>query len=104
MYKVVEKNSNTIIASSLTYQEARKVHRECLDKTGLNYEMTGLSVCCSYAVKVLRRYELEYLLDVHVAFFRHYAKWDSKQEAFRVPDDIYERLEKAFERFVIEQE
>ena len=102
--KVVNRRTGEIIASGLSHVEARKVWRECYEKAGLPQIYTGLPIACDHAVKILRRYELDWLLDHYPMFFSTHAKWSKTQEAFVVDDHIWERLEQAFDHFVIECE
>lgn len=102
--KVVNKRTGEIIASGLSRVEAQKVWRECYEKANLPQIYTGLAIACGHAVKVLRRYELDWLLDHYLTFFSTHAKWNEEQKAFVVDDYIWERLEQAFDHFVIEYE
>lgn len=88
--KVINKRTGEIIASGLSYVEARKVWRECYDKA-------GLPLACGHAGKILRRYKLDWLLDHYPMFFSTHASWSETQKAFVVDDHV-------FDHFVIEQE
>lgn len=101
--KVVNKRTGEIIASGLSRVEAHKLRRECYEKAGLPQVYTGLAITCSYAVKGLRRYELDWLLDHYPKFFSN-VSWDDNEEAFIVDDHIFEQLKQAFDHFVVEDE
>jgi hypothetical protein len=103
-YKVVNKRTQEVIASGLDWVAARKIMQECYEKAGLKQEYTGISVTCNRQGKILRRYELDYLLDKYPNFFQRKAYYSPSMEAFVIDDYVWNELEDTFDHFVIESD
>lgn len=74
-----------------TSKQATAFRRRYLDSKGINDSLTGINIVCDYAVTSLRRYELDYLLDVFPAFF-YDREFHPVSKAFIVDNATYEMV------------